>query len=388
MYTQNLVPNGGFENYQECPNEFNIDLIPLPCLGPVSNSVDFFHSCAINFQSVPGVFSMAHYQYAHSGEAYIGVFTLNGFGGNYKEYIEVQLTETLFLDNCYYVEFYINPMNYMNFGSNNMGLHFSQNEIVTTNTGLVLDLEPQVLKKGNPVITDTLNWTKIAGVYQSNGTENFITIGNFETDENTDTIVKYVGGYGGAYYLIDDISVIAVSDLPNSMPAFAGNDTMVAPGDSIFIGQEISNLNCTWRKLDGTFWADSISGIYVQPTEETTYVVEQNLCGTITYDTVVVSVGYVGLNPLQASSASASSVVISPNPNNGSFEIQNLTKQELNFELTNALGQVVFQEKIFGENQKIEVQLEKGDALSLSKGIYFASFSNGTERFEEKIVVY
>ena len=73
-------------------------------------------------------------------------------------------------------------------------------------------------------------------------------------------------------------------------------------------------------------------------------------------------------------------VSVYPNPNKGSFEIQNPTKQELNFELKNALGQVVYQEKLFGEKQKIEINLEKG--------IYFATFNNEKDSFEEKVIVH
>jgi len=41
------------------------------------------------------------------------------------------------------------------------------------------------MKFGNPVITDTLNWIKISGIYAANGGEDHIIIGNFYDDART-----------------------------------------------------------------------------------------------------------------------------------------------------------------------------------------------------------
>jgi hypothetical protein len=80
-----------------------------------------------------------------------------------------------------------------------------------------------------------------------------------------------------------------------------------------------------------------------------------------------------------AEALEASGIVISPYPNNGTFEIQNPTKQVLIFELKNALGQVVYQDKIVSETQNLE--------LNLSKGIYFATFRTEKGVFEQKEVI-
>jgi hypothetical protein len=88
-----------------------------------------------------------------------------------------------------------------------------------------------------------------------------------------------------------------------------------------------------------------------------------------------------------AEALEASGIVIFPNPNNGTFEIQNPTKQDLTFELKNAMGQVVYRDKIEQEKHLVNLNLAKGGALSLSKGIYFATFSNEKGRFDEKIVI-
>ena len=74
------------------------------------------------------------------------------------------------------------------------------------------------------------------------GGENYITIGNFNNDISTDTLTNNSSGQNeGSYYLIDDVSVISIDNIPGSMLAFAGNDATISQeGDSVFIGQEIS----------------------------------------------------------------------------------------------------------------------------------------------------
>jgi hypothetical protein len=387
FYSQNLVPNPSFEQYSQCP-DFDSQLqYVFEWISLLNNSADYFNACSQSEGvSVPTNGYGYGFQFAKSGNAYAGIGTYNGVGNNYREYLTVRLNNFLTSNTCYLVTYFVSKGNWQSLSTNNLALNFSST--LPTGDENILELEPHIQKFNNPVITDTLNWVEISGIYEALGNEEYITIGNFKNDNQTDTILNIIEiTYYGAYYLIDDVSVIAVSDLPNGMPANAGLDKAVELSDSVFIGQEISNLNCTWRTLEGTLIEENISGIYVQPTETTTYVVEQNLCGAITYDTVTVFVNPVGLKEPLAWSASVSGIVIFPNPNNGSFEIQNPNKQQLSFELKNALGQIVYQEKIEHEKHLVNLNLSKGGALSLSQGIYFATFENASGVFEQKVVI-
>jgi hypothetical protein len=82
---------------------------------------------------------------------------------------------------------------------------------------------PQV--SAQMVITDTANWVKIQGSFIANGTERFITIGNFKDKAHTTyqirqptiTINPTSPNYT-ADYLIDDISV-----MESSLLAYAGS---------------------------------------------------------------------------------------------------------------------------------------------------------------------
>ncbi|MCK6650837.1 MAG: T9SS type A sorting domain-containing protein [Bacteroidia bacterium] len=316
---QNLVPNYSFENYTTCPSNGGEILYAQPWVGTGGvGGVDYYNTCASNNVGVPFQNSLG-YQYPKTGNAYAGLFLINGFGNNYREYLQVELLDSLKQNKCYYICAYFNLHNSMDWASNNMGFFLDDSLYSPTNPWEILPYTPQIKSFFNTPLNDTISWTKVEGVYVAGGAEKFLNIGNFSDDINTDTIHTTVQIYPGAYYYIDDVSVIPIDSIPGGMPAFAGNDTSIVIGDSVFIGQEITNLNCNWYNSSGTLIASSISGIFVQPTATTYYVVEQNLCGTITYDTVNVTVQPVGVNEfIQKSEAFR----IFPNPSTGTIYFQ------------------------------------------------------------------
>jgi hypothetical protein len=366
----NLVPNPSFEDYTFCPSAPNQLSLATPWIEPTNDDAEYFNTCSTNpYYSVPD--QVYNFQEAHSGNAFIGIFLYNGPNFNYREYAQAQLLNPLISGQCYYVEFFTNRA-YGNSGGkyavNNIACSFTNTAVNNTGTGYVLNLTPHVLEFNNSIITDTINWVKISGIYVANGGEQYITIGNFANDANTDTLSIENVPYKSAYYFFDDVSVIPIDSIIGGMPAYAGADTNVILGDSVFIGQQISNLNCNWYNADGSLIASGISGIYVNPTTTTYYVVEQNLCGTITYDTVTVTVLPTSI---EAPISPKGTFSIYPNPNGGSFTIthhQNTNNYLL--EIVDVMGNTVHCEILTNGNpQKIETK-------QLSSGIYFVKILN------------
>jgi hypothetical protein len=67
-----------------------------------------------------------------------------------------------------------------------------------------LSFVPQIQSDPDSVLIDTVNWMRIGGIYQAQGGEQFITIGNFFAD-NQITVLPLEGP--AAFYYIDDVSV-------------------------------------------------------------------------------------------------------------------------------------------------------------------------------------
>ncbi len=175
-------------------------------------------------------------------------------------------------DKLYYLEFFTNKMDYYNKANNNIGLLLSDTDIVR-NSREALNIPPTLLPYGNPVITDSVNWTKVSGVYRAHGGEQYVLLGNFLPDSLTTVVQVHPGGYEQATYSFDDVSVIPLDSLV--LKADAGRDTTIYKGDSAWIGSRISGItDMHWRTSAGGVVADSVPGLWVKPTTTTTYILD------------------------------------------------------------------------------------------------------------------
>ena len=373
----NLVPNCSFENYSSCPTTGGQLYLATnwitPCLW---GSPDYYNSCA-TLPNVPLCGGGTDcFQYAKNGNAYAGLYTYDATPQlNLREYIQAELISPLINGNCYYVGFYANNADWAGFATNKLGAYLSQNAIANPGGSFILNCNSQIKSYNNKIIKDTLNWEFIGGIFQASNSEKYITIGNFNTDATTDTLTYNYNALAPlyAYYFIDSVFVIPVDSMPNSMHAFAGNDITINSGDSTFIGQEISNLNCNWYQ-GASLIASNISGIYVKPLVTTTYFVHQTLCGNTTTDTVVVTVNpSVGIYDLFIKDED---FIISPNPNNGFLNIElsnkDFKKQNITIKLFTIFGREIKEIKLQENKEKIDIQ-------DLDNGIYYLQYLRGNK---------
>lgn len=148
-----------------------------------------------------------------AGNSYVGlgVYEKNGLG---KEYIYQQLTQPLEFGKIYCLSFYVNRADRFTYAIKNIGALLSNNLQPLTN-GYEINTTPQVENQFG-VISDTTNWTQIQGCFTAIGGEQYITIGNFTTNFNTDTLNTnstnlVPGREATSYYYIDDITLIEQS---------------------------------------------------------------------------------------------------------------------------------------------------------------------------------
>ncbi|MBL7888090.1 MAG: T9SS type A sorting domain-containing protein [Bacteroidia bacterium] len=219
--SQNLVPNGDFETYSSCPNGPAQTNLATPWYDPTGATSDYYNSCATALSGIGVPFqsngAVTLFQPAFSGNAYMGLFASQNNASDYREYIQVKLSDTLSFGQCYLVTFNINLMNLLKKGCNNVGAYLSTTAISTTAPN-VLNYTPQILMSGNSAITDTVNWIKISGIYTALGGEEYLTIGNFQNDSNTTfQIADTANPFDGCYYYIDDVSVINCNDTLSSV---------------------------------------------------------------------------------------------------------------------------------------------------------------------------
>jgi Secretion system C-terminal sorting domain len=311
-YTQqNLIANPSFETYIRCPKQYpNYDdvgvYLATPWYSPVKDSgyfATYCNSCADSNSccSVPHYANGHCFQYARTGNAFVSMYFKQGTGNNnFRNYIQTKLLKPLQIGNCYYVEFFVNsPDNFWagggGVGVNNIGLLLTDTATISR-TGLpplanyegLINANAQILQYGNPAIIDTANWVKIAGVYTAKGGEKYITIGSFVDDAHTIQVIYYPNSYSAGYN-IDDVSVIPLDSM--QLKAEAGRDTTIVKGDSVWIGSRLSGLtNVVWYDAANNVIDTGAPGLWVKPTSNTFYVIEQDVCGQYSRDTVYITV--------------------------------------------------------------------------------------------------
>ncbi|MEO8066214.1 MAG: T9SS type A sorting domain-containing protein [Flavobacteriales bacterium] len=213
VLAQELVPNGDFEQYYGCPNyAAQIDSVVqwFDPTGALEGSPDYFNSCATStLVGVPSNFS--GYQMARSGSGYVGLFAYaTPWIWEFREYVEVGLSETLAPDSCYLFSMYVNLARLGTYATEDIGAYFSDTAIVGVLHDDALPFVPQVTNTTG-FITDTLGWTEVSGLYQAHGGESFITIGNFHDDSATSLMyVDSALNYHAIYFYIEDVSLTPV----------------------------------------------------------------------------------------------------------------------------------------------------------------------------------
>ncbi|MEI6488788.1 MAG: T9SS type A sorting domain-containing protein [Bacteroidota bacterium] len=200
----NLVPNYSFEDTIHCP--IGPGYLNYARSWTQIGTSDYYNICANGPVGVPS--NGAGYQYARTGNAYAGFYTW-GAGIDIRECIYAKLDSTLTPLHKYCVEFYVSLGDIGNVACNNIGVFFSDTAITPTSVNDLFLLLPQV--SNNPItnpLTDKIGWTKVSGNFIAAGGENYITIGNFINNANSDTTLVNTGGLYAPYYYIDDVSVI------------------------------------------------------------------------------------------------------------------------------------------------------------------------------------
>lgn len=379
MNGQNLVNNPSFEILSSCGYQATL---AVSWVSPTqAGTSDLYNSCTPN--RIPS--NGNYYQWPKTGNSFTGIFSIEP---TYpvREYLHSHLISPLIGNNIYYIKFYAVLSNFSKDASNNLAMYLSSNSIYQSGaTNFLLNYTPQIQKFNNPIIADTLNWVEISGVYQANGTENYITIGNFNNNATTITKVVDSSKTYGAYYFIEDVSVENITTTQ-----WQYRDTTIYLGDSVLIGPAITGLNVDWFDMSSTFIKNA-PGIYVKPIITTPYQATETFNSVVYNHTVTVTV----LLPTKVNDFNKlkNNLRLFPNPSTGiltidistlrpddwSDEALNVTNnsEQLGIKITDLLGK-----EVFNETYKEEINIS-----NLENGIYFLSLYKGRELVETKKVV-
>lgn len=236
LLAQNLVPNPSFEQYTACPN-FQCQIYRATGWQSFGYTPDYFNACSlIQNYSVPQ--NGVGYQYAATGNAYAGIGTYYSTN-NVREYIGIQLINSLTINQTYYVSFKANFTLFININcaTNKLGVLFSTvsyalDTLCSPTTLLLPQNNAQVYD--DSIITDTANWTLVSGSFVADSAYKYIIIGNFFDNAHTDTIMYNTTYPSVSYYFIDDIYVGENPDVINENYIKKNIDVFPNPVENTF----------------------------------------------------------------------------------------------------------------------------------------------------------
>ena len=138
----NLVPNSSFESYSSCPNASSQLPLANSWSAPPNNDADYYNACSSSF-GLPVIYT--NYQlYAKSGNGCAAIWALNNVGSNYREYLQVELVDSIEANKCYLCSFSTVLIKPSQFAISELAMSFSKAAIVNTGTGNLLDLNADV----------------------------------------------------------------------------------------------------------------------------------------------------------------------------------------------------------------------------------------------------
>jgi OOP family OmpA-OmpF porin len=244
---QNLIPNSSFENYFYCPKNFTPNKSAFAkrvanWYSPTKGTPDYFNKCSRYKADVPNNF--AGISEAKSGDGYAGLILIyNPYISSkvvyLREYIATELKQELLKDSLYCLRFYISLGDYSKYATDEIGVYFSD-EKIRKHTNLNLPFTPQIVFNGNvvdscnesifwnerstdskteqcKVFANDKEWDMLCSTYRAIGGEKYLAIGNFEKPFEPKWIERKLKNvysskiFSGAYYYIDDVSLIPVT---------------------------------------------------------------------------------------------------------------------------------------------------------------------------------
>ena len=260
----NLVFNPSFEDYIECPRKidaYGTLTIVDAWFQPTAGSADYYNVCGSRDCGVPK--NKLGVQDAHFGNGFCGIYCSKT---DYREYLQTQLKEPLQANRMYRVSFYVSLSEYSSGAVATIGALFTDDRVGDTVRSVLMNKEvrqitkdvsqtvasyfvPQVENDYERVLTDTKAWMQISGVFTAKGGERFMTIGNFNPAAHSNVVdldsLTYL--LPGAYYYIDDVSVVCLDCIDEHQ----ATDSIVA--DTLAIANAVDTF-----KVGSTFVLQNI----------------------------------------------------------------------------------------------------------------------------------
>lgn len=225
---ENLVPNGDFEIHWDFPPSGPY-LLPLAHPWTTTGAIcspDYFNADCPPIVFTPDTLlscgvpaNSRGYQLARSGNGYAGFFAYSRFQTDGREFIQIELVEPIVESIRYRVTFYVSLADEYQYAVRTLGAFFSDSVVSRESYQIMgLNIEPHIVNSSPFPLSNKYEWIELTDTFSSRvGGERYLVIGNFMLDNESDTLFVGTGERAHAYYYIDDVSVVAIDSIPNSV---------------------------------------------------------------------------------------------------------------------------------------------------------------------------
>jgi outer membrane protein OmpA-like peptidoglycan-associated protein len=197
---QNLVPNPGFEFYEECPTS----------IGQIHRATGWYsgNTGTPEYARLRCPFSAFN---THSGEGMAGLI-LHAQYPKAIEYIGIKLSDTLQTNQRYCIGFHLRAEESL-FYIDKIGLAFTEGKYALKEWAPI-QLKTAVTSKPGEPIHHMQNWVEVATEYTALGKETHLLLGNFNRPE---ALTQYMNEFAwgiepgwNSYYFVDDVFVVPI----------------------------------------------------------------------------------------------------------------------------------------------------------------------------------
>lgn len=213
----NMVPNPYFEEINGKLKKAGEIILAEPWYSPTEAQADLFEADHKRPElNIP--LNEHGKETPLEGDHYAGLVFYSYKNKAPRTYLSVEMFSEMKEGGKYCVSFNVSLSDLSKYAVNNVGAHLSKKKVDANGEGHLL-LGTTVSHSKNVIIEDMAYWTRICQVYTAEGGEKFITIGNFETDEDTEwkkmkkdkEFVSSQQTYD-AYYYVEGIEVYLLDD--------------------------------------------------------------------------------------------------------------------------------------------------------------------------------
>lgn len=196
-WTQNLIPNPGFESFSSCPDGFRQLNKAHFWQEANAGTPELFHDCGFTATERP-----------FEGEGMAGIILLCDYD-NGVEYLQVELSDSLRKGQLYCFSFQIKLEENSPIAINKIGAYFSKERLYSPNWTPFRKF-PQV--ETTAIIGAESNaWQKVEQSFEARGGERFMTFGNFYARYYLEEkqVRSNIGDWS-TYYYLDNFELHAV----------------------------------------------------------------------------------------------------------------------------------------------------------------------------------